>query len=159
PIPPLMLRRFPEARTLTLDAAASAAVAKIDLDAIQRAHGLIDSPGLAAASLSLAAPVGAIVDEKAFPLLTARKKHAALRAGTASKVAEEPGRVAMLLAKAGDRALVVWNASDRPWTFKPTEPSDPIDLLGSTIAGGELTVRPGDMALLVRSPQPDKTRY
>jgi hypothetical protein len=159
PIPPLMLRRFPEARTLGLDAAGSAAVAKIDLDAIQRAQGVIEAPGLAGASLALAAPRGAIVDEKAYPLLTARRKHSALRAGTASKVVEEPGRVAMLLSKAGDRALVVWNASDRPWTFKPTEPTDAIDLLGSTISDGELTVRPGDMALLVRSPQPDKTRY
>jgi hypothetical protein len=153
------VRRFPEVRALALDATASAAVGKADLDGVQKARGLVEVRGLPAASLALAAPAGAIVDEAAYPLLRARKKHVALRSGSARKVSDEPGHLAVLLAKANDRALVVWNASDQPWTLKPEEPSDPIDLLGSSISAGELTVRPGDVAVVVRSPQPDRTRY
>jgi hypothetical protein len=159
PLPPEVLRRFPEVRALALDATASAAVGKADLDGLQKARGLVEVRGLPGASLALAAPAGAIVDESAYPILRARKKHVALRSGSAKKITDEPGHVAVLLAKANDRALVVWNASDQPWTLKPDEPADPIDLLGSSITGGELTVRPGDVAVVVRSPQPDRTRY
>jgi hypothetical protein len=160
-LPPEIARNFPETRALAIDAGASAAIARNDLDGVRGARGLLEARGLGAAALALSAPAGAIVDAAAFPLLGARRRHAALRAGAPTPLPAEPGHFAVMLAKANDRALIIWNASAQPWTLKPpnNDPPDPIDLLGSTITDGELTVRPGDVAVVVRSPQPDKTRY
>jgi len=165
-IPPELLRRFPEARTVAVDAAGTQLLARLvesgplgDSTQLQRTAGIVEAHGLLAGALALLAPRGAIVDRASFPLIGARKRHAALRGGTGTFLTTEPTRVGFTLSKSGDDVTVLVNAHAEPWSVRPSAPSEPLDLLGSTINGGEVTVRPRDVALLVRAPAPDHTRY
>ena len=74
---------------LTLDPAGTVALEKLaesasaeDSGKLDQAGGVVEGKGLIAGTLALLAPRGAIVDKSAFPLLSARKRHAALRTGT-----------------------------------------------------------------------------
>src|SRR5207244_13048141 len=101
---------------------------------------------------------GAIPDGTAFPILTARRRHAALREGAARTLASDGPRFGVELTAGGDRAIVLANAGAEPWRV-PTGVTSPLDLLGGSVDDGQSVVAPHDVALIITSPQPDKTRY
>jgi hypothetical protein len=158
-IPPELHARFPEAMQLGVDPRAGEALAKQSIDGVRMAAGLVEAEGLAGAALAHLAPHGAIVDRAAFSLLAARKRHAALRSGNAEPFAVGPGRIGILLRTKGDEVAVVINGSQEVWAYTPEAPTNPIDLLGSHVEHGAVMIKPGDVALLVRSPAPDRTRF
>lgn len=158
-IPSDLHERFPEAMQLALDANAGAALAKGVLPAVQAATGLVEAEGLSGAALAHLAPHGAIVDRAAFPLLGARKRHHALRGATVEPFSAGPNHIGILLRAKGDEVALVINGSQEVWAYTPTAPTDPIDLLGSHVEHGAVMIKPGDVALLVRSPAPDRTRF
>ena len=187
PVPPELTARFPEARTLVVDGAASHALDGAvapppdgaaghppdgaathpsdgaaphpldghDLDALLGASGLVEARGLSSAALALAAPHGAIVERAAFPLLSARKRHASLRTGAAKAFAVEPGRVGVKLEQGRDEALVLVNAADAPWSLHPPALVAPQSLVGAPASGdGALTVAAHDVSVLLGAPPP-----
>ncbi|HUS66411.1 MAG TPA: hypothetical protein VMZ28_17865 [Kofleriaceae bacterium] len=165
-LPADMKRRFPEAQALAIDAAASKLLLQVDKGTplpapapIHAAAGLVEGRGLYAGALALLGPAGAVVDKSAFPMLGARKRHAALRAGAATLLTALPTRVAFTVSKGGDHVTVLVNADAEPWPVRPAQPANPLDLLGGQVHDGEATVAPNDVALLVSSPQPDRTRF
>jgi hypothetical protein len=177
-VPPDVARRFPEARTLELDADASFALALAAVNDdeagpraiadVMNARGVVDahpppdapaSRGAEQAALALAAPRGAIVDAAAFPLLRARKRHAALRAGErVINLWERLGHLVVALRAPKDEVLVVVNSSREPWIYKP-DLAAPLDLLGGRVGPDGVRIAAGDAALLVTTPAPDKTRF
>lgn len=166
PLPDAIKRRFPEAMVLSVDAAASRRVAHVppggplpDAGALVAATGLVEARGLLGGALALLGPRGAIVDAAAFPLLGARKRHAALRGGEAQLVEAGPERLGFTLSKGGDHVTVLVNAGPAPWPVKTPQPAHPLDLLGGRVDGDTALVAPGDVALLIQSPQPDRTRF
>jgi len=159
PVPGELRARFPEARTITLDGAASQALGERALDKLLAANGSVETHGIADSALALAAPRGAIVDRAAFPLLTARKHHAALRTGAARAFTVEPDHLGLELAAGRDRVLVLINASAAPWTFRPPALAAATTLLGAPLTAGEITVAAHDVTLLAGAPAPDNTRY
>jgi hypothetical protein len=174
-LPAELKERFPEAMTLAIDERGSATLGdgsrpSVLLDpagrsfpeALARLHdaeGLVEAHGLVAAALAHLAPHGAIVDRSAFPLLSARKRHKALRGAVVETFGSAVGRLGLLLRAGGDEVALVINGSAEVWALTPPAPNDPIDLLGSHVEHGAVTLRPGDVALLVRSPAPDRTRF
>jgi hypothetical protein len=162
-LPPELARRFPETRAFALDLDASRALAAQvsgrGAPLPPAARGLVEAEGLAADALALVAPGGAIVDRKAFPMLDARRRHAALRAGSVEVLESGPTRYGAILASGGDRATLLINLDEAPWPLKVTVPSQPLDLLGGKVEDGQATVAPHDVALLVGTPVPDRTRY
>jgi hypothetical protein len=152
-VPAELIERFPEARTLTLDGPVAT------LDAALAAHGLVEARGLSEAALAQAAPHGAIVDRAAFPLLTARKRHAALRTGAASAFAVEAGHLGLKLEQGRDAVLALVNTSDAPWTTRPPPLAAPTAIVGALPQNGELTVPAHDAIVLAGAPPADQTRY
>jgi hypothetical protein len=163
-VPDEVLGRFPEARWLAVDDAATRALeaaAAGDAQALSRlgdARGLVEARGVVAATLALVSPAGAIVDRVAFPLLGARKRHAALRSGESAPATVEAGHFTVRLRSGRDEVLALANTSAEPWSFR-SELSAPLDLLGGHLEAGALTVAPHDAALVVPSPAPDKTHF
>jgi hypothetical protein len=140
-IPDELQRRFPEARALTR---------------------LAEPKDAAAAALALLHG-GAIVDEHAFPLLRARRRHAALVEGSVRERLTDGRHRALELRAGADAVLLLINQGEQPWQV-PTEPllstiPHPLDLLGSAPTAGGLVVAPGDAAAVIASPTPDRTRY
>jgi hypothetical protein len=138
-LPPPLARRFPEARAFAVG-------------------GLLETHGLVGGARGLAAPTGAIVDAAAFPLLDARKRHAALRDGAICSAASDGPRWATVFGAGPEVAWLLVNEGATPWRFS-TGLADPLDLLGGRLEGGASLVAPHDVALVVPSPQPDRTRY
>jgi hypothetical protein len=164
PIPPDVLRRFPESLSLSLDAKASELAtqwkpgALPPAAALTSASGVVEAPGLIGGALALLSPHGAILTKEAFPLLGPRKRHVALRAGSHAVTTASNARIGYTLTK-GEVVAILVNADETPWVFKPETIYNPLDLLGSTITNDQVTVRPNDVAMLIASPQPDKTRF
>jgi hypothetical protein len=163
-VPPELLARFPEARSLSVDAAASAAVAAFaggagsdKLGELGRARGLVEAPGLLGAALALIAPAGALVDGNAFPLLKARRKHPALRAGSARVLAADGSHYGVALSAKSDDVAMWLNADAAPWRA-PAAP-EAVDLLGGKLDGNEATVGAHGVVVLVAAPRRDPTRY
>ena len=163
-LPPALVHRFPEARALSIDAAGSSAIARFaagapaETAALLGARGLVEGKGLLGSALALLAPKGAIVDRDALGLLGPRKRHAALREGAATLLPAPAGQIAFTLTHDGDRVTVLVNGKDEPWSFHATALA-PLDLLGSEVRGDEITVRRHDVAMIVASPAPDRTRF
>jgi hypothetical protein len=163
PLPSDLQARFPEARALTVDAAASAAADAFTSGTmpprIWEAKGLVAAHGLLGGGLALLAPAGAIVDSAAFALLDARRRHAALRTGGSEMMTAEPSHLGARLTAGDDRVLLLINADTTPWIVG-VEIEDALDLLGTRIEEGKFAaVAPRDVALVIRNPQPEKTRY
>jgi hypothetical protein len=110
----------------------------------------------AAAAIAEGRPVE--VEPNAFPLLRARKKHAALQRGQSNSIASEPGHRAWELHASGDTVIVALNGSDAEWTLA-TDFRAPIDLLGGHAQDQSITIRPHDVGVIIRSPMPDVTKY
>jgi hypothetical protein len=166
-LPADLARRFPDARALRVDAAASRRLAALaeggPLDGardLASATGLVETPrGIVAAALALLAPSGAILAEPPAAMLPPRRSHAALRDGAARITTVEGRRLAFTLSTAKDSVLVAVNGdAAAPWTFA-TGIAKPLDLLGSTATGPELVIRPGDAAMIVPMPASDKQRF
>jgi len=165
-LPPDLARRFPEARALRVDAAASRRLAALadggplnGARELPSATALVEAPrGVVAAALALLAPRGAILPEAPAAMLPPRRSHAALRDGAARVTTVENRRLAFTLSTAKDSVLVAVNADAEPWTFAPGVPK-PLDLLGSTANGETLVIRPGDAAMIVPMPASDKQRF
>jgi len=164
PLPPELARQFPESLALGRDATASALAAGWKPGALPdprrlgAATGLIEAPGLVGGALALLSPRGAIVTREAFPLLAPRKRHLALRAGAHAITTAEAARIGYTLTR-GEVIAVLVNATPEPWLLKPEVPGVPLDLLGGHVKDDQVTVAPNDVALLITSPQPDKTRF
>ena len=77
------------------------------------------------------------------------------------RAALERGSVPVLLAIPSERdgVTVVGNAGAEPWTPQLEMPPVPIDLLGGPMAPTGPTVPPGELAVILASPDPDRTRY
>jgi hypothetical protein len=167
-VPADLKGRFPEAMSLAVDPRASQMITTVSsgrsedatlLDQVRSASGLVETEGLVDSALAYLGAHGAIVGRAAFPLLKPRKRHSALKDPRVEVVAGEPRRLQLLLHARGDELVLLVNLSTEPWNARVPSLADPIDLLGSHVAGGAVELKPGDAALLVRSPQPDKTRY
>jgi hypothetical protein len=162
---PELARRFPEARVLPFDAAATARLAELADrgDPAQAltlgAKGLVEAQGLLADALALFAPSGAIVDAKAWPLLRARHRHPALDRGRAEAVVKEPRRLLAVLRRGSDELFLAVNGDKAPWPLRVPGPPAPVDLLGSHVEAGQLELQGGDVALVVNAPAPDRTRF
>ena len=152
--------RFPEARSFLRDTAASSALeTSATLDAVKAATGLVEGRGAVRSALATLSPYGAIVDASAFPLLGARRRHAALRADKPELVSSEDHHSLFRLKVKGDEVLLLVNDSDEPWSARPPGMVQPLDLLGSSLVDGAIAVRPHDVAAIVPSPAIDKTRF
>jgi hypothetical protein len=165
-IPAEVARRFPEARALAIDAGATQLVEKLaaggplgDSAQLAQAGGLVEGKGLIAGTLALLAPRGAVVDRAVFPLLSARKRHAALRTGTQKLLTAEPARLGLTLTHSGDEVTILVNGDAAPWPVRPPGPSNPLDLLGGHVQAGEISVAPHDVAVIVNAPAADRTRF
>jgi hypothetical protein len=160
-------RRFPDARAYVVDDAATQAVRQFAAGgdatamkaAMEHAAGLVVSSGLPGDAAALAADKGAIVDAAALPMLRGRHKHPALREGKARDWKLDGPRYGVTLVSGNDAATLLVNAGGEPWRVEPALPTSPLDLLGGKVDGGAITVAPHDVALLVRLPEKDKTRY
>ncbi len=163
-LPPDVARRFPEALALTIDTKASALAAAWKLgalpppDAMSASTGLVEAPGLIAGALALLSPHGAILSKEAFSLLGPRKRHVALRAGAHAITTASNSRLGFTLTK-GEVVAILVNADPAPWVYKAETPYSPLDLLGSPVKDDAVTIQPNDVAMLIASPQPDKTRF
>jgi hypothetical protein len=136
-LPADLAARFPEARALP---------------APPRAASLAD----AAAAIAEGRPIE--VAPNAFPLLRARKKHAALQRGESKPLVSEAGHRAWELHATSDAVIVAINDSDGEWTLA-TNFRAPIDLLGGHADQEKITVRARDVGVIIRSPLPDTTRF
>jgi hypothetical protein len=167
-LPAPLRRRFPEARGFSMDEAASQAV-QLFVDggsgaaalesALSAATGLVRGVGLLGGAAALAGPSGALVDQKALPILDGRKRHASLREGKPQDVKSEGARYAVTFVKGGDASTLLLNGGKEPWRVEAALPTSPVDLLGGTLDGNAVTVAPHDVALLVHVAEKDKTRY
>jgi hypothetical protein len=165
-VPPELKARFPEAMTLVIDTAATEALAALAHPAnananakrVANAGGLVAAHGIVEAALAYLAQNGALVDRAAFPLLQPRKRHAALR-GAQVETSVDGDHWTLLLHTRTDELTLLVNLGREPWPARPENVPAPLDLLGSAVEGGVVTVRPADVALVVRTPAPDRTRY
>jgi hypothetical protein len=163
-LPPRIRTRFDDARRFLVDEAGSRAVAAFvgggdsgALEAVRAADRMVEGRGLLGGALALLGPAGAIVDRAAFPLLDGRKRHGALRSGTIAEAVADGRRLKMVLTAKNDRVTVLVNGGPEPWQVEV--PGGVLDLLGSSIAGGTLTLKGNDVALLLPVGTPDATRY
>ncbi len=138
---PSVARRFPEARPFAIG------------------ESLVETRGALGLGLALLAGRGAIIDSGGFPLLAVRRRHKALREGTATVLFDDGQRRAVRLAAGGDAITLVANASAEPWSPTVELPPVPIDLLGGPMTAKGPTVPPGELAAILASPDPDRTRY
>jgi hypothetical protein len=163
PLPPELKERFPEALSLKVDAAASQALdTPAAFDRLRNASGPVETHGLVQAAFAHLSPDGLIVDHAAFPLLGARKRHPALSAAAEVELYAAPPQApgwAFAMRAHGDETLLMINGSACAWRWRPPGLAAPLDLLGSHVENDTVELKPGDVALLVRSPAPDKTRF
>jgi hypothetical protein len=165
-LPRDLARRFPEARSLRTDGAASKRLAALvesgPFDGARElagAAGLVEAPrGIVAAALALLAPRGAILAEAPGALLPPRRTHAALREGTSRLTTIEGRRLAFTISTAKDSVVIAVNGEAEPWPFRSGIPK-PLDLLGAPANGEEVTIRPADAAMIVPMPAADKSRF
>lgn len=157
PLPPLIAAHFPEARAFMIDEPASRDLAAMAPDRITSASALVEASGLVAGALALTAPRGAIVDRATFPILAGRQRHAALREGVPREVRGEGRRYTIIFTAGNDAVTLFVNGGTDPW--RVAAPAGAIDLLGTGIVDGGLTIAANDVALLVPVPERDRTRY
>jgi hypothetical protein len=136
-LPADVAERFPEARALAAPPKA---------------------PSLAEAAAAIAQGQPVEVAPNAFPLLRARKKHAALQRGQLKTLVSEAGHRAWELRAPSDSVIVAINDSDGEWTLA-TDFRAPIDLLGGHADAEKITVRARDVGVIIRSPVADSTKY
>lgn len=136
-LPPELSRRFPGARAFPSPPRAS---------------------NVAEAAAAIAEGRAIEVAFNAFPLLRARKKHAALQKGDSKSLVSEPGHRAWELHAASESVIIAINDSDGEWRLK-TEFRAPIDLLGGHANEDTITVRAHDVGVIIRSPMPDITKF
>jgi hypothetical protein len=166
-LPPEVRRRFPEARVYRVDEAATAAVAKFAAggeaaalkDALAGAGGLTAGTGLVGGAAALTAEKGALLDKAALGILDGRRRHASLREGKLQDLRMEGPRYGVTFVAGSDATTLLINAGKEPWHVEPALPVAPIDLLGGHAEDGKIDVSPNDVALLVRLPEKDRTRY
>ena len=88
-----------------------------------------------------------------------RRRHPALRDGSYTVDVCDGPRMSVTFQKDSDRATLLINAGPTPWQT-PVAVTDALDLLGGRVdPKGQAEVAPRDVALIIRNPQPDKTRY
>jgi hypothetical protein len=166
-LPPDVQRRFPEARAYFVDENASRAVAKFAgggeaaelKEALASAAELTAGTGLVAGATALTAEKGALLDKASLGILDGRKRHASLREGKPQDLRTEGARYGVTFVAGSDATTLLINASKEPWRVEPSLPVSPIDLLGGRLQEGKIDVSPNDVALLVRLPEKDKSRY
>ena len=161
-------RRFPETRELIphanpqLLAELAAPGEPIAWQRVLDAVGVvqaIDPATVKLAPLGLLAPAGLLVDEKNLDLVKARRKQAALRDGKPTLKLEQPRR-AVVEFQLG-RHSTLWVANLDPveeWRFVPDGVAQPLDLLGGSLDGEAIRIRPSDFSLIVRLPGRDPSR-
>ena len=163
-------RRFPQTHSFLVDQASSASLAShlggaalalstlAPADATSAEH-LLDTHGALGLGLALIAERGAIIDGAGFRLLALRRRHRALREGKATVLVDDGARRAVRLTAGGDALTLIGNASPEAWTPTVELPPVPIDLLGGPMSATGPTVPPGELAVILASPDPDRTRY
>lgn len=158
-------RRFPETRELhpaTDPSLVTAAWEQADRAALAKlldATGLVEIDRPELTPLGLLAPAGMVVAANNLDLVRARKKQGALRHGKAQLQSIE-GRRAVVEFRAGRESLL-WVANLDPaaeWRFVPTGVTQPLDLLGGSVDGEAIRVRPNDFSLIVKLPGRDPSR-
>ncbi len=165
PLPPSAARRFPAARALAIDAGASRALADhlagapLELARLADGAALVETHGALGLGLALATGRGAIADGPAFALLGVRRRHKALREGGRTVLADDGRRRAVRVQAGGDALTLVANAGDAPYAPAIELPPMPIDLLGGPMRATGPTVPPGELAAILASPDPDRTKY
>ncbi len=165
PIDAGVARRFPEARAFTVAPRGVAATdppevgRPLDLSGSHAAGSLVETTGALGLGLALLEGRGAIIDSGGFPLLGVRRRHKALREGKATVLIDDGLRRAVRLSAGGDAITLVANSSKEPWSPTIELPPVPIDLLGGPMSQKGPTVPPGDLAAILASPDPDRTRY
>lgn len=164
-IPAGLARRFPSTRLFGIDVAASAklaanlAGAAMPIADLAGGDRLVEAHGALGLGLLIIAGRGAIIDGAAFPLLGVRHRHKALREGTPTSLADDGLARVVRMAAGGDAVTLVANAGRTPYTPEVELPPVPIDLLGGPMTGKGPTVPPGELAAILASPDPDRTRY
>ena len=158
-------RRFPSAHSLWIDQTASLALASgrdgvaVPMASLGAGDGLLETHGALQAGLALAAGRGALVDGGAFRLVAVRRRHKALREGTPSVLMDNGVHRAVRMTSGADAVLLVFNAGNDRWAPTLELPPAPIDLLGGPMNASGPTVPSGDLAAILASPDPDRTRY
>jgi hypothetical protein len=107
----------------------------------------------------LTAEKGALLDRAALGILDGRRRHASLREGRLQDLRIDGPRYGVTFVAGSDAATLLINAGKDPWHVEPELPIAPIDLLGGHSQDGKVDVSPNDVALLVRVPEKDRTRY
>ena len=163
-IAPGVARRFPQAKAMQIDRDGSSLFAShranpLPLATLVKGTGLLDTQGALQLSLAMAAGRAAITDGGGFALMSLRRRHKALREGTATALVDDGLRRAIRMAAGGDAVTLVQNAGAEAWTPTIELPPVPIDLLGGPMSPTGPTVPPGDVAAILASPDPDRTRY
>jgi hypothetical protein len=164
---PEIQRRFPQVRSFVIDETVTQAVAAFTAggdatalkETLARATGIARGVGLVAAAAALTSEKGAIVDKSALGILDGRKRHKSLREGKLQDLKLDGPRYGVTFVAGSDATTLLINAGSEPWRVEPSLPVSPIDLLGATLDGAAISVAPHDVALLVRLPEKDKTRY
>ena len=128
------------------------------LEELRRGTGLVEAHGAIGLGLALLAGRGAIVDGGAFALLGVRRRHKALREGKPTTLADDGQRRAIRLQAGGDMVTLIANAATEPYTPTIELPPAPIDLLGGPMSPSGPTVPPGELAAILASPDPERTR-
>jgi hypothetical protein len=165
PIDPSLHHRFPATRAFEVDGITTQQLADnlagtpMPLAALSGSDGLVEAHGALALALLLLARRGAIIDGSAFPLLAIRKRHKALREGTSTVLADDGLQRAVRISAGGDALTLVANAGRAPFAPTVELPPVPIDLLGGPMSIQGPTVPPGDVAAILASPDPDRTKY
>jgi hypothetical protein len=166
-VPPDVARRFPQARSFLVDETASQAVATFAAggdaaalkEALAKAAGIVRASGLLSAAAAFTSQKGALLDKAALGILDGRKRHKSLREGKLQDEKLDGPRYSATFVAGSDATTLLINAGGEPWRVEPALPISPLDLLGTPLEGNAITVKPKDVALLVRLPEKDKTRY
>jgi hypothetical protein len=167
PLASELKRRFPEARSYELDQPASDAVVKFAAggeaaalkEALGKAGGLTAGKGLLGGAAAITAERGALLDKTALPIIDGRRRHPSLREGKLQDLRTDGARYGVTFVAGSDATTLLINAGKEPWHVEPALPVSPMDLLGGHLQEGKIDVPPNDVALLVRLPEKDKTRY
>lgn len=158
-------RRFPETRELIpnkqgdLVGTAAARGDRESLEALLRASGVVEVQKAEHTALGLLAPGGMLIGANNLELCKQRKKQPVLRNGTA-QLKSLDARHAVVEFRLDDKSLL-WAANFDPaadWRFVPEGVAQPLDLLGSSLDGDAIRIRPNDFSLIVRLPGRDPSR-
>ncbi len=158
-----LVRRFPEARSFTIDVATTQMIdhlqsceAQAAISSTANANGALvethDAVG-AALALAFAKTSGAIIDgssDALLALLRARKEHASLREGNVSLVSQDHCHLVVRFSRGHEQVDLLVNDGAEPWATKG------VDLLSGPIAA----VAPHAIAIFpVSSSSSDQTHY